>query len=107
MKKVFVLFGLVFFLCGCAGVKNCPDLKSALEKPSPPSSSALKNILAQDLRSGKIAIGSSIDAVRLAYGQPDDILVVGCVVRILYRQEKAKNINLWFNDGTHLSMWSN
>jgi len=107
MKRMSVLLSCLFLLCGCAGVSNCADLKSALEKPAKPSSSALKAGLAQDLRAGKIAIGAGIDAIRSQYGQPDDILVTGCTVRMLYRQEDAKNINLWFSDGVHLSAWSN
>lgn len=107
MKRMLVLLGCLFLFCGCAGVSNCVDVKSALAKPAKPSSSELKSALAQDLRSGKVGIGAALETIRADYGQPDDILVAGCTVRILYRQEKAKNINLWFNDGAHLSMWSN
>jgi len=106
MKKIAVLIIMGLFLSGCAGVSsNCfekpPAIKAYLS-----ATELLKIELRKDLRSGKVAKGETLDNIRSRYGDPDDMLVTDCTVRVIYRPNKAKSFALWFDDGWHLSMWS-
>lgn len=106
MLRVFLgCLVLAFALCGCASVNNCSG-KAFVPKVYQASTDVLKTQLASDLRSNKIILGSAIEDIESVYGQPDSILVSGCSARLIYRQEKAKNITLWFEQGK-LNSWSN
>jgi uncharacterized protein YceK len=106
MKKTFILLVVGLLLCGCASTAG-QCLQRDIKKSYAPATEALKNNLSQDLASGKVAIGATIDSVRSSYGQPDDMLVSGCTARLIYRLDSGKNVTLWFDDGWQLSMWSN
>lgn len=106
MDKAVILLAVGLLLSGCApAASQC--LQRDIKKSYAPTTEALKNNLLQDLASGKVAIGVTIDDVRSSYGQPDDMLVSGCTARLIYRLASGKNVTLWFDDGWQLSMWSN
>jgi hypothetical protein len=106
MEKVIVLLIIGSLLSGCASTAG-QCLQREIKKSYAPATEALKNNLAQDLASGKVALGATIDDVRSDYGQPDDMLVSGCTARLIYRLNSGKHVTLWFDDGWQLSMWSN
>jgi uncharacterized protein YceK len=105
MKNVAILLAMIVLLSGCttAGIV-CQ--KDDTVKTYAQATAASKNDLDQDLLSGKAATGITLDQVRSNYGNPDDMLVSGCTIRMIYRIDSEKNITLWFDDGMHLSMWS-
>ena len=106
MKKTIVLLVIGLLLAGCASTAS-QCLQRDIKKSYAPATEALKNNLAQDLASGKVTLGATIDDLRSNYGQPDDMLVSGCTARLIYRLNSGKRVTLWFDDGWQLSMWSN
>ena len=105
MNKIFLVLGFSLVLCGCASVSKCTQNQQPV-KIYPVSTTALKVELSGDLRSNKIGIGFTLDQIKSAYGEPDDVLVTACTIRATYRPEKLKSITLWFDDGK-LTGWSN
>ncbi|MFA5157121.1 MAG: hypothetical protein WC532_07025 [Candidatus Omnitrophota bacterium] len=105
MKKAVILLVIGLFLSGCT-TAGIPCQKEDIVKTYAASTAASKNSLLQDLTSGKIAVGATLDSIRSEYGNADDMLIAGCIVRLIYRPDSGKNITLWFDDGKHLSMWS-
>jgi hypothetical protein len=106
MKNIVILSVIGLLLCGCAAQgKRC--FQQDIKKSYAPSNESLKSDLANDLTGGKVPLGATLDEIRSSYGQPDDMLVASCTVRIIYRRDRDKNITLWFDDGWHLSMWNN
>ena len=106
MRNIVILSIVGLLACGCAAQgKVCiqPDIKKSYTA----SNESLKAKLSEDLTGGNIPLGMTLDDIRSRYGQPDDMLVASCTVRLTYRRDNAKNITLWFDDGWHLSMWSN
>lgn len=104
MKSMCFLF-IIIFLSGCVSTRSCFENTSLEIKDYAAASLESKDGLRKDLRSGKVNIDTTLDRIRTAYGEPDNMLVSGCIVRIIYRAESG-NITLWFDDGRHLSMWS-
>lgn len=108
MNQLFSLLFLMVFLSGCAGsAANCIPKGFSKDIIYVMSTEKSKSKLFEDLRSGRLVLKSSLDDVRLNYGDADDIFVSDCNVRLIYRLDSGKNITLWFEDGQHLSMWSN
>ncbi len=105
MVKILISLLMLSFLSGCAGVNECAKNKLSPLKIYAPSTGMSKNGLANDLRSGKIAIGEKLDYIRSNYGDPDNMFIAGCIVRINYKLDTGKIITLWFEDGDALSMW--
>lgn len=111
MRRIVKLIGFVgflsLFLAGCAATEEyCASEDKIKEvKTYQSSSDGLKDNLFNDLRSGKVSVGQTLDYIRSAYGDPDNMLVTGCSVRISYKLKSAHKIYLWFNDGEHLSVW--
>ncbi|HNX81307.1 MAG TPA: hypothetical protein PKL77_04090 [Candidatus Omnitrophota bacterium] len=106
-----IIPALVFLFCsvmtGCATVAGPACVEPA---PSgnvyPAATGASRQALADDLRSGKIAVGSSLETIRKAYGEPDTMFVLPCNVRATYTMSPMKRISIWFDDGQHMSMWA-
>ena len=106
MKKAFILLVVGVLLSGCASA-GAPCLQRDIKKSYAQATEALKDDLSRGLAAGEVTIGATLDDIRSAYGQPDDMLVTGCTIRMIYRRAAGKNITLWFDDGWQLSMWSN
>lgn len=106
MKKTIGFICAMFCLAGCAQLNKFIVNKPPVIKEYPISSRISKEQLLKDLKSGKVAIDTTLDYVRSSYGNADDMLVVSRVVRLIYRIEPGKNVTLWFEDGSRLSMWS-
>lgn len=107
MKRALGFFIMGIFLSGCANVSgNCLKSQESIVKAYFPATEASKGELRKDLRSGKVIIGQDLDYIKSHYGDPEDILVADCVIRIIYRPSGSKAIALWFDDGKYLSMWS-
>lgn len=102
-KKTFLL--LMLLLSGCAGVNDCVKNKLSPLKTYATSTLISKAKLNEDLRSGKITIGETIDYIRANYGEPDSMFIIDCIIRISYKLDAGKNITLWFENGENLSMW--
>ena len=105
MKILMALLAAGVFLSGCGAVNECVKGVS-LEKQYSSANPDSKNQLSDDLRSGKLKLGDSIDDIRSIYGDADNMLVAHCSVRLIYKLSTGKNMTLWFDDGWHLSMWS-
>jgi hypothetical protein len=103
------LLGVLFFICGCcSGQTGLNQNQGQISvKTYLPATLESKQKLAEDLRSGSINRGASLDYLRSTYGDPDSMLVSGFGTRLVYyKAEKTDKIVLWFDDGTHLSAWS-
>lgn len=108
MNRIFSLLFLFLFLSGCAvSSPSCSSKGFSKDISYVMSTRESKNRLAEALRSGELALRASLDDIRANYGDADDIFVSGCNIRIIYRMDSGKNVTLWFEDGQHLSMWSN
>ncbi|GEM_PF-5947140 len=101
-RKTFLL--LMLLLSGCAGATDCSKNTLSPLKTYTASSQTSKAKLNEDLRSGKVKIGETIDYIREHYGDPDSMFITDCIIRINYKSE-GKNITLWFENGENLSMW--
>lgn len=106
MNKITGLLIIGLFLSGCASADRCPG-KNVSVKEYSSATPISKTRLLDDLRSGKIGIGVTLDYIRSTYGEPDNMLIASCTARLIYRSDSGKNVTLWFDDGRHLSMWSN
>lgn len=102
--KTFLLL-MLLLLSGCASVNDCAKNKLSPLKTYAPSTQISKVKLNNDLRSGKVKIGEKFDYIRANYGDPDNMFITDCIVRINYKLDAGKNITLWFEDGENLSMW--
>lgn len=108
MKSALMMLVIGMFISGCAAATNkCLKDNNMRVSGHKTATAESKNILAQDLRTGNIDLGESLDKIRMTYGDADDIFVSGCVVRLIYRIDADKDVTLWFEDGKQLSMWSN
>ncbi len=103
-RKTFLLL-MLLLLSGCASVNDCAKNKLSPLKTYTPSTQISKTKLNDDLRSGKVKIGETIDYIRSNYGDPDSMFIMDCIVRINYKLDTGKNITLWFENGENLSMW--
>ncbi len=94
-------------LAGCATVETSDCAQPHMAAQAYPAATAeTRQELGNDLRSGAITLGASIDAIRKSYGDPDTMFVIPCMVRATYVINPLKKITLWFDDGQHLSMWA-
>ena len=108
MRTIWILLIIGVFISGCAAPANeCVKNRIMQVKEYSLSTIESKNKLSQDLRIGKIGLGEGLAQIRTSYGDADDIFVSGCIVRLTYKIGAGKNITLWFEDGEHLTMWSN
>lgn len=105
MKMFLALLAVGIFLSGCGAVNKCVKGVSS-EKQYSSATLDSKKQLNDDLRSGKLELGASIDDIKSIYGDADNMLVAHCSVRMIYKLSTGKNMTLWFDDGWHLSMWS-
>lgn len=103
-QKTF-LFLMLLLLSGCSSVNDCTKNKLSPLKAYAPSTQILKNKLSDDLRAGKIKIRETLGYIRENYGDPDNMFITDCIVRINYKLDNGKNITLWFENGENLSMW--
>jgi len=107
MKKAFLFFVSILLLAGCfTYLKEYPQNLNQLSKTYAHSTPELKAKLLGDLRGGRLKLGESMDAIRTAYGDPDNMFVFEYMARLVYKLDQNKNVLLWFEDGMHLSMWS-
>ena len=105
MNKVAMFLISAIFICGCASVEVCENKNLAVKTYQPATLESKSSLLA-DLRSNQVKIGETIDNIKTAYGDADNIFVSGCTTRIIYRINNDKKVTLWFDDGLHLSMWN-
>lgn len=104
IKKTFILL-MLLLLAGCSSVNDCAKNKLSPLKTYTPATQISKDELSNDLRSGKIKIGDTIESIRTNYGDPDSMFTSDCIIRINYKSNTEKNITLWFENGENLSMW--
>jgi len=102
-KGTFLL--LMLLLSGCSSVADCSKNVLSPLKTYAPSTQTSKAKLNEDLRSGKVKIGDTIDSIRAYYGDSDSMFITDCIIRINYKTDTGKNITLWFENGENLSMW--
>lgn len=98
MKK---LLFLLFCLC-MLGCSSAPKVEAP--KAYPVANAETKQKLLQDLRAGRIALGASIEQIRMTYGDSDTMKVsAGGKKRLVYTN--GKNITLFSEDGETLASW--
>lgn len=100
-----ILLALLLSLSGCASVQDCARNNLSPLKAYAPATPISKSKLNGDLRLGKVKIGEKLDYIRLNYGDPDNMFIADCIVRINYKLDTGKIITLWFENGEDLSMW--
>jgi hypothetical protein len=101
---------LSFGSAGCLAKGSGPGAFSGPCVQSPavhePATAASKELLLSDLRSGKLTAGALAESIRASYGDADEMIASRAALRLRYRISPRKTLTLWFDDGCHLSMWS-
>jgi hypothetical protein len=105
MRNILVYLVMGLFLPGCGAATQCVK-GASVEKVYSSATPDSKNALHADLRSGKVTLGATLDYIKSSYGDPDSMLIANCTARVIYKLASGRNLTLWFDDGWHLSMWS-
>lgn len=106
-KMCVLLFLLMNVISGCATVGEPECVHPVhIAQVYPAATVESRQALIDNLRSGKITMGTTLDVIRRSYGQPDTMFVAPCNVRVTYMMNPHKRVSLWFDDGAHLSMWA-
>ena len=98
MKFFPLIILITFLLSGCVTTKTTPY---------PSATRETKEQLFQDLASGKLKIGATLEYVRSTYGEPETITTHNEKTLIIYRRPTHyDSAYIWFDENKQLESWS-
>ena len=99
-ENIYFIIILSFCLLGCGPIK-------VKQTQYPYATAQTRKQLLQDLESGELKMGTELENIMSTYGEPTSITDQDKEVLIIYRRPAyEESIYLWFDDGKHLSSWS-